>query len=132
MPLKSSVMFAEEIAKGNYDKRISVNYHGDIAQLNHSLNMIATSLQGMTEHEKQQDTQLRTVIDNMESGLMMIDDRGYVRLINRAFLNLFQGQDKDYIGFLYYETLANKDIHHVVQKTLLYEEKVKKDRKSVV
>src|SRR5690625_6005979 len=80
----------------------------------------------MTAYEKQQYTQLRTVIDNMESGLMMIDDRGYVRLINRAFLNLFRGQDKDYIGFLYYETLANKDIHHVVQTTLLYEEKVKK------
>lgn len=126
MPLKSSVTFAEEIAKGNYEKRISVNYYGDIAQLNHSLNMIAISLQDMTAYEKQQDTQLRTVIDNMESGLMMIDDRGYVRLINRAFLNLFRGQDKDYIGFLYYETLANKDIHHVVQKTLLYEEKVKK------
>ncbi|MEN1969646.1 ATP-binding protein [Lentibacillus sp. N15] len=126
IPVKQTAKVAEEIAKGNYNERTSVNYYWDIAKINHSLNVLAKSLQEMTIHGKNQDTQLRTVIDNMESGLMMIDAGGYVQLINRTFLHIFGGQAKDYIGFLYYEILAEENIHHVVQETFLYEEKIKK------
>lgn len=125
-PVRLVTFTVEEIAKGNYEQSIPVHGEGDIAKLNRSINMLSESLQEVTAHEEHQETQLRTVIDNMQSGLMMIDDKGYVQLINRTFLHLFGGQDKDYKGFLYYDKLTEKKIHQVVQKAFLYEEKIKK------
>ncbi len=60
----------------------------------------------------------------MESGLMLIDERGYVHLVNRKFLHMFGKQSTNYIGYLYYDVLDDKSIHKVVQETFLYEDKM--------
>ncbi|MDL4840656.1 two-component system histidine kinase PnpS [Aquibacillus rhizosphaerae] len=124
-PVQSSAMVANELVKGNYKARTYVNHFGDAGKLSNAINVLARSLQEMTIQEKMQGSQLRTVIDNMESGLMLIDERGYVHLVNRKFLNTFGKHAKDYIGFLYYDVLEQENIHKAVQEAFLYEEKVK-------
>ncbi|WP_186578405.1 two-component system histidine kinase PnpS [Aquibacillus kalidii] len=124
-PVRSVSMVARELVKGNYKARTYVNNYGEAGQLSNSINVLARSLQEMNVHEKMQGSQLKTVIDNMESGLMLIDEKGYVHLINRKFLNMFGQEAKDYIGYLYYEVLEQENIHKAVQEAFLYEEKVK-------
>lgn len=124
-PVRSAAMVANELVKGNYKARTYVNHYGEAGKLSNSINVLARSLQEMTIQEKMQGSQLRTVIDNMESGLMLIDERGYVHLINRKFLRMFGRTPKEYIGYLYYDVMEQENIHKAVQEAFLYEEKVK-------
>ncbi|MDC3415742.1 two-component system histidine kinase PnpS [Aquibacillus salsiterrae] len=123
-PVRAAANVASELAKGNYKVRTYDSYYGDGAKLGHSINILARSLQEMAVQEKIHSNQLRTVIDNMESGLILIDDRGYINLVNRKFINMFGKEFKDYIGYLYYDVLDQTSIHSAVQEAFLYEEKV--------
>ncbi|WP_182201061.1 two-component system histidine kinase PnpS [Paraliobacillus salinarum] len=124
-PIHSAATVAEQLGEGNYHVRAYESYYGDVGKLGNALNVLARNLQEMTVQEKIQGNQLRTVINNMESAVMLIDERGYVHLVNRKFLQLFSKSKNDYVGFLYYNVLEQKPIHRVVQEAFLYEKKVK-------
>src|SRR5699024_5281982 len=72
-----------------------------------------------------QSEQLKTVIDNTVSGLVLIDEKGYIHLVNRRVVNMFGKTARDYIGYLYYDVLNNEKIHQTIQQTFLYEKNVK-------
>src|SRR5699024_6027969 len=88
-------------------------------------NKLARSLSELTIQEQIQAEQLSTVIENSESGLVLIDEKGYIHLVNREFIMMFGKNPKDYVGYLYYDALENEQIHHTVQKTFLQEKRVK-------
>src|SRR5699024_2709166 len=68
---------------------------------------------------------LTTVIDNMESGIVLIDEKGYIHLVNRKFIQTFGNDHKHYLGHLYYDCIDNVKVHKTVQDTFLYEQKIK-------
>ncbi|SES07694.1 two-component system, OmpR family, phosphate regulon sensor histidine kinase PhoR [Gracilibacillus ureilyticus] len=123
-PIRASINVTNELVKGNYNVRTYVKPAGEAQQLSELINQLARNLQEMYIQEKMQGSQWKTVINNMESGLMLIDERGYVHLVNRKFLQMFGENSLHYIGYLYYDVLAQKSIHRVVQETFLYEEKM--------
>lgn len=125
-PIRQATARIQAITEGNYESIVPITDNGEMAKLNHSLNILAKGLQEKSVHEDNQDLQIRTVIDNMQSGVVMIDDKGYIQLINHTFLNIFGGEYKDYIGFLYYESIIEKSVHEVVLNAFLYEEKIKR------
>src|SRR5699024_9625721 len=125
-PIRQATIRIQAITEGNYESIVPITDNGEMAKLNHSLNILAKGLQEKSVHEDNHDHQLRTVIDNMQSGIVMIDDKSYIRIINHTFLKIFGGEYKDYTGFLYYESIDEKSVHDVVQNTFLYEEKVKR------
>ncbi|MRH42886.1 PAS domain-containing protein [Aquibacillus halophilus] len=124
-PVRSAARVAEQLVKGNYKARTYVSHYGEAGKLSNTVNALARSLQEMTIQERMQGNQLRTVIDNMESGLMLIDERGYVHLVNRKFEAMFGKNANQYIGYLYYDVLDQENIHKAVQEAFLYEEKIK-------
>ncbi|ENH97070.1 two-component sensor histidine kinase [Gracilibacillus halophilus YIM-C55.5] len=123
-PMRSSIEVTKQLANGKYHARTYIQPSGEAQQLSQAINLLAKNLQEMAIQEKMQGSQWKTVIDNMESGLMLIDERGYVHLINRKFKHLFGDQNGTYIGHLYYDVLPQTNIHQVVQETFLYEEKI--------
>src|SRR5690625_7491631 len=67
----------------------------------------------------------RTVIESRESGIMPLDTKGYVQLVNRKFTDLFDKTADEVKGKLYYQALNQEKIHKAVQDVFLYEEKLK-------
>ncbi|UOQ86266.1 two-component system histidine kinase PnpS [Gracilibacillus salinarum] len=123
-PIRASINVTNELVKGNYNARTYVKPSGEAQQLSSAINVLARNLQEMSIQEKMQGSQWKTVMNNMESGLMLIDERGYVHLINRKFIHLFGKKSVDFLGYLYYDVLDDQIIHKVVQETFLYEEKM--------
>src|SRR5690625_7964009 len=101
-------------------------------ELSIKVNALALNLSDLTIQKQIQAEQLSTVIDNSESALVLIDEKGYIHVVNRKFLSMFGGKSSDYIGYLYYDVLEKEQIHKTVQDTFLYEKNIKQDRKSVV
>lgn len=124
-PIQKAANTMTELVQGNYSARIHHPSNGSVGQLSNKINTLARSLSELSIHEQIQSEQLSTVIDNTESGLVLIDEKGYIHLVNRKFIFMFGKTTKDYIGHLYYDVLESEKIHETVQQTFLYEQSVK-------
>lgn len=125
-PIEKTTKVVNELVEGNYRARIHHPSNGNIGELSHQLNKLARNLSKLSVQEQIQSEQLSTVIDNTESGLVLIDEKGYIHLVNRTFTSIFGKTSKDYIGHLYYEVMKNEKIHTTVQDTFLYEKNVRR------
>lgn len=124
-PVKSATKVMDELVKGNYQVRAYEDYNRDVGTLANSINQLARNLQDLNRLEKLQGRQLRTVIDNMESAVMLIDEQGYVNLVNRKFIELFGRTESSYNRKLYYDVMEQEKVYLAVQEAFLYEQKVK-------
>ncbi|HLR74524.1 MAG TPA: ATP-binding protein [Virgibacillus sp.] len=124
-PIDKAIHTVDHLVKGNYRARIHHASNGRIGELSRKINALARNLSELSIHEQMQSEQLSTVIDNTESGLALIDEKGYIHLVNRKFVSMFGKTEKDYIGYLYYEVFENERVHETVQQTFLYEKNVK-------
>ncbi|ASK62991.1 PAS domain-containing sensor histidine kinase [Virgibacillus phasianinus] len=131
-PIRKATKTVDELVKGNYRARIHHASNGSVGELSNKINILARNLSELTIQEDIHEKQLVTVIDNTESGLVLIDEKGYIHLVNRKFISLFGNTPKDYKGHLYYDVLDNEKIHHLVQQTFLYEENVKESFTQII
>lgn len=113
-PLEKISVTMDKLLKGNYRTRINESMGGTLGDVSSKMNALARNLSELTIQEQIQAEQLSTVIDNSESGLVLIDEKGYIHLVNRKFISMFGKEPKDYVGYLYYDVLENEQIHHTV------------------
>ena len=124
-PIDKAIETLNKLLQGNYHARIHHPISGTIGELFTKINSLARSLSELSIQEQMQSEQLSTVVENSESGLVLIDEKGYIHIVNRKFIQMFGKKPSDYIGHLYYDVLENEQIHHTVQETFLYEKQVK-------
>ncbi|WP_461179430.1 two-component system histidine kinase PnpS [Virgibacillus ainsalahensis] len=126
-PINKVSKTMDEMVKGNYRARIHQTSHGQVAELSSKVNQLARNLSELSIQEQLHSEQLASVIDNTESGLVLIDEKGYIHLVNRKFISIFGNTPKDYNGHLFYNVIDNELIHQTVQHTFLYEKNIKKE-----
>jgi two-component system, OmpR family, phosphate regulon sensor histidine kinase PhoR len=125
-PIESATKVAIELAKGNFKARTYETDLDETSALNRSINILARNLQDMTKaHEMQQD-RLRTLIENMGSGLILIDGRGYINLVNRAYKEIFDEDTSTYISHLYNEVFPHKPVVSLIEEVFMKEERVRR------
>src|SRR5699024_12425183 len=93
-------------------------------ELSGKINTLAKNLSKLTIQEQIQAEQLSTIIENSESALVLIDEKGYIHIVNRKFLSVFGKTSQAYVGYIYYDVIYHEAIHHIVQETFLYEKRV--------
>lgn len=125
-PIERATNVAFELAKGNYQARTYEEQAGEIGMLNSSLNILARNLQDMRKSHEMQKDRLSTLIENMGSGLLLIDNRGYISLINRTYKEIFDVKTDEYLYKLYYEVIDHRDIKKLIEEIFMTEQKVKK------
>jgi len=73
-----------------------------------------------------QQDRLGVLIENMGAGLVLIDSRGYINLINKGYIDIFHVNSKDYLNKLYYEVIENEEICQLVADVFRTEQKASK------
>jgi two-component system, OmpR family, phosphate regulon sensor histidine kinase PhoR len=126
-PVEEATQTAKELAKGNFKARTYEYYGEDIGELNYSLNVLARNLEKMTKSQESQHDRLITLIENMGSGLILIDSNGYINLVNKAFKELFKEHADYWTGHLFYEVFPHAEIKDIVKETYLTEKNVRKN-----
>ncbi|MFX3658781.1 MAG: two-component system histidine kinase PnpS [Ectobacillus sp.] len=125
-PIETVTKVAIELAKGNYKARAYENYTGEAGMLSQAINILARNLQEMiSAHEMQQD-RLHTLIENMGSGMILIDSRGFINLVNRSYKEIFGVTEESFLYRLYYEAFAHKEVIELVEEIFMTEVKVRK------
>ncbi|WP_338788948.1 two-component system histidine kinase PnpS [Metabacillus sp. FJAT-53654] len=125
-PIESATKVAMELAKGNYKARTYEEHIDESGMLSQSINILARNLQDMTRAQEMQQDRLQTLIENMGSGLILIDGRGYINLVNRAYKELFEVDSAEFLYQLYYDAFTHKEIIELVEEIFMTEVKVRK------
>jgi two-component system, OmpR family, phosphate regulon sensor histidine kinase PhoR len=125
-PIESATNVAIELAKGNYRARTYEDHADETGMLSSSINVLARNLQELMKSKEIQQDRLGTLIENMGSGLILIDSRGYINLVNRTYKEIFQIESSEYLDKLYYEVIDQKGICDLIEEIFMTEHKIRK------
>lgn len=125
-PIEAATNVAIELAKGNYRARTYEDSLDEAGMLSTSINILARNLQGMVKANEIQQGRLSALIENMGSGLLLINSKGQINLINRTFTEVFHVEKQTFLNRLYYEALKYKEISDMIEEIFMTEQKVKK------
>ncbi|KAB2334197.1 two-component system histidine kinase PnpS [Bacillus mesophilum] len=125
-PIESATKVAIELAKGNYRARTYEDPLNETSMLSNSINILARNLQEMVKSQEIQQDRIETLIENMGSGLVLIDSKGYINLINRSYKEIFEVKSSFYLHKLYYDVMDNNELTSMVEEVFMTEHKVRK------
>ncbi|MGG0890344.1 two-component system histidine kinase PnpS [Cytobacillus horneckiae] len=124
-PIESATRVAIELAKGNYRARTYDRHIGEAGKLSSSINVLARNLQEMVKSQEMHQDRLSTLIENMGSGLILIDSKGYITLVNRTYREVFHLDSTEYINQLYYDVIEQKEVTDLIEEIFMTEHKVR-------
>lgn len=97
-PLEKITRVARQITNMNYKSRVQIRNQDEIGQLGQAINTMADSLQVQMNRIRENETRLSSVLDNMVSGVVMIDEQGVIVLLNRPAEEIMGFTSKELIG----------------------------------
>lgn len=122
-PIENATAVAIELAEGNFKARTAEGKSDEIGQLTKSINVLAYNLEQITRRHQAQQERMETLIENMGSGLILINRRGDITLINRTCNDIFQDDTDLWVNQLYHDVIKHKELNKIVQTIFLTEEK---------
>ncbi|MED4269994.1 ATP-binding protein [Geobacillus stearothermophilus] len=120
-PIEAATKAAFELEKGNYAARVPDGEYKEAGMLVRSINRLARHLQEMSRAREIQTDRLHTLIENVGSGLLFIDHRGHISLINRAFQTQFHLDPSDCLYRPYADVLPHGDIVRFIDDIFITE-----------
>jgi two-component system, OmpR family, phosphate regulon sensor histidine kinase PhoR len=99
-PIEMITRVAQQITNRNYKARVHFPKKDEIGQLGMALNRMADSLQLQMNRITENEGRLSSVLENMNSGVMMIDKEERIVLLNRSA--------EEFLGFSSQELLGKK------------------------
>lgn len=125
-PIESATKAANELARGNYKARTYEDSSNETGQLGQSINILARNIENMTKSYEMQHDRLHTLIENMGSGLLFIDGKGYISIFNRTISEVFKKDKVALKGQLYYDAFEQRDVVSLVEEIFMTEKNVRK------
>ena len=83
-PLRQMAGFAQAVARGELGHRLPVRSRDELGDLAHALNAMTTDLQETLQRLEAEGRRIRTIMESMAEGLLVIDARGRISLVNPA------------------------------------------------
>ncbi len=84
MPLEELARTSTDVAAGKLDRRARVASENEIGQLAVSFNQMTEYLIRLYGQVQSEASQRAAIVESITDGIVVVDDQGYVKLINRA------------------------------------------------
>lgn len=127
-PLEKITRVADDISKKRLQQRVSsMDGSDEVARLGKAINRMAHSLQIQLETIRKSEQRLKSVIETMESGLLLINSSGRISLVNKAFEELFGIPAKDILGLSFEEISNPTELRELIQKVMDQRVRIRKD-----
>jgi len=88
-PLSELIAAADDIARGDYDRRFEVPAAAELATLGTALEKIAANAKRQIAAVEAERNHLSSTVAGMAEGVLVVDPQGHPRLANPAFRELF-------------------------------------------
>lgn len=126
-PLERAANVAKQIAKLNYKARVSVSGKDEFGQLAEAINAMADSLQLQMNKIREGESRLKSVLDNLISGVMLIDNRGMIVLLNRKAEEILGYPARELLGKKFDETHQQIEFSKLIRECLDTHEHIRDD-----
>jgi two-component system phosphate regulon sensor histidine kinase PhoR len=83
-PLGQMVSFAKSVARGEMAQRLPVASRDELGELAEALNAMTEDLRATLSRLEEEGRRIRTIMESMAEGLLVIDGRGRISLLNPA------------------------------------------------
>lgn len=125
-PIENATSVAIELAEGNFKARTFEGNQDEIGQLSKSINVLAYNLEQLTRRHQAQKERMETLIENMGSGLILINTRGDISLINRTCQLIFEENTELWVNQLYHDVIRHKELIKIIQNVFITEKRQRK------
>lgn len=122
-PIEEATAVAKQLANGNFKARTSYVKNDGTGQLSRSLNVLAKNLEEVTSTHQAQQERLETLIENMGSGLILINIKGEISIINKSCKQIFQEDIEHWLNRIYYTVIPHKQINLIIQEIFMTEKR---------
>lgn len=122
-PVTEATTVANELAKGNFKARTVEGKLDEVGELARSINVLAYNLDQITKRHQVQQERLETLIQHIGSGLIFINIRGDISLINQTCKEIFQEDTERWLNQVYYQVIPFQEVNQVIQTVFMTEKK---------
>ncbi|NDI36323.1 two-component system histidine kinase PnpS [Chengkuizengella sediminis] len=126
-PLENIMMVAQQITRGNYQSKVKIYNKDEIGQLGKAINKMASSLQYQMNRISENEIRLKTVLEHLISGVIMIDRHGKIVLLNRASENILGIKENEILGKRYNDTKQNQELITLIQTCLQKKQHIREE-----
>ncbi|OAB43881.1 two-component system histidine kinase PnpS [Paenibacillus antarcticus] len=116
LPLEKIIKVARRITQLDYDARVQLERHDEVGQLGKAINAMADSLQNQLKRIRDNEDLIQSVLDNMTSGILMIDVKGNIAVINPAAEDMLKVKSEQVLGKSYLEMKQHYELSKVLKE----------------
>ena len=84
LPLRQMAGFAKSVAQGEMARRLHIHSRDELGELAGALNAMAADLDGTLHRLEAEGQRIRAIMESMAEGVLVIDARGHISLVNPA------------------------------------------------
>lgn len=117
-PINRVINVTKRLQNKDYSARINADYTGEIGNLNTSVNALAASLQAHVNEIEESEKQLHSILSNLVSGVVLIDDKGNVDLTNHATERFLSKHTSKIKGKEYTYVFGPLGIDHLIESVI--------------
>lgn len=117
-PLEQITKVAKRIKNMDYQARVKVRKQDEIGELGTAINAMADSLQVQMTRIKSNESQLESVLANMINGIVMIDSKGQILLMNRRAEEVLGFSAREMVGRHFAEAKQQYELSQIIQEAL--------------
>lgn len=117
-PINRVINVTKRLQNKDYSARINADYSGEIGNLNTSVNALAASLQAHVNEIEESEKQLNSILSNLVSGVVLIDDKGFVDLTNHATERFLSKHTSKITGREYSYVFGPLGIDHLIETVI--------------
>jgi two-component system phosphate regulon sensor histidine kinase PhoR len=113
--LRRMVVFARGVSRGSMLHRLPITTHDELGDLAAALNVMATELKATLERLEAESRRSRTIMESMGEGLLVLDARGKVSLVNPAAERLLGIEQSAALGHSALEVVRSHELDDLVK-----------------
>ncbi|SFS53602.1 two-component system histidine kinase PnpS [Paenibacillus sp. BC26] len=126
-PLEQITRVAKRIKSLDYRARVHVKRNDEIGELGLAINAMADSLQVQMTRIHQNESQLASVLDNMISGVVMIDASGHIVLLNRRAEEVLGFSVRELVGHHFTVAKQQYELSQIIQEGIERKEHLREE-----
>jgi two-component system phosphate regulon sensor histidine kinase PhoR len=115
-PIKELAIASGKVAAQDFDVRVSVRERDEMRELAENFNFMTSQIKQLFSELKEKQKQLDSIIDSVSEGLLVVDEKGRLVLINKSFRAIAGADIKE--GGFYWECFMPVKFNEAVEKGL--------------
>ncbi len=114
-PIRDLTAASERLAAGDFDTRVFLRRNDEFRELANTFNSMSREIKTAFEGLNRQSAELKSIIDSLREGLIVINKRGAIVYCNESLKTII-GRESVAEGELYWEVLAQPEFMELMEK----------------